>query len=212
MRPATFLSLVPLLLAGCGARSIDLPQDPVDRAATCGVVAAASARTATADVRAPLPFEAQGRILHYALLAASEGGEFQPDTANRISKRMSELQERIVEGKWEALTPACGAAFPPSVSSAAALPEARLDAQLACEALADFVTTALEQQESTYPNEMSELRAMRREVNDALAPGLRARAGAAREAQTAERHEALAKAARLGPPMPVLARCSERFE
>ena len=45
------------------------------------------------DVKAPLPLAAQGKIFHYALLAASEGGEFKAETANRINKRMRELRK-----------------------------------------------------------------------------------------------------------------------
>ena len=53
---------------------------------------------------------------------------------------------------------------------------------------------------------------MRTELNDALAPGLRARAGASREAQSRERDRGLAAAAALGSPIPVLDKCLERFK
>jgi hypothetical protein len=200
-----------LLLAGCGAKSLDLPSDPVDRAATCGVVAAATARTSVPDVKAPLPLAAQGKIFHYALLAASEGGEFKADTANRVNKRMGELQEGITSGKWRDLAPACAAAFPAAEKTEVALPEGRLDAQLACEELAEFTSLALEGSEVHYGNELAAYRRMRSSLNDALAPGLRARAGAKLEAQGRERKRALAAAAQLGSPMAVLDKCVERF-
>ncbi len=83
------------LLAGCGGpKALTLPEDPIDRAATCGVVAAAEARAGSPDIKAALPFEAQGRILHHALVAASEGGSFSGQKASAVSKRMSELQGR----------------------------------------------------------------------------------------------------------------------
>ncbi|MEA3065303.1 MAG: hypothetical protein QOJ27_1755 [Sphingomonadales bacterium] len=200
-----------LLLAGCGAKSLDLPADPVDRAATCGVVAAATARTSVPDVKAPLPLAAQGKIFHYALLAASEGGEFKADTANRVNKRMGELQEGITSGKWRDLAPACAAAFPAAEKTEVSLPEGRLDAQLACEELAEFTSLALEGSEVHYGNELAAYRRMRSSLNDALAPGLRARAGAKLEAQGRERKRALAAAAQLGSPMAVLDKCVERF-
>ena len=203
--------LVALLLSGCGAKTLQLPADPVDRAAACGVVAAATARTSVKDIKAPLPLAAQGKILHYALLAASDGGAFEADKANRVSKRMGELQEGITGGKWRDLAPACDSAFPAAVKTAAALPAGRLDAQLACEELADFVTVALEGEEIHYGNELAGYRRMRSALNDALVGGLRARAGGGLEAQGRERNRALAAAAQLGSPVTVLDQCAQRF-
>lgn len=201
-----------LLLAGCGPKPLALPADPVDRAATCGVVAAATARTAVTDIKAPLPLAAQGKIFHYALLAASAGETFDADTANRVNKRMRELQENITGGKWRALAPACDSAFPIAARAEATLPEGRLDAQLACEELAEFASVALEGEEVNYGNELAAYRRMRSELNDSLGPGLRARAGAGLEAQSSERKRALAAAAKLGSPIAVLDTCAERFK
>lgn len=204
--------LAALLLAGCGDKALQLPADPVDRAATCGVVTAAVARTAVADVQAPLPLAAQGKIMHHALLAASNGGEFEAETANRVNKRMRELQESITGGKWQDLVPACDAAFPAAAKTEITLPGGRLDAQLACEELADFADVALEGQEIHYGNELAGYRRMRSALNDALAPGLRSRAGADVEAQRRERKRALAAATQLGSPIPVLDACVARFD
>jgi hypothetical protein len=201
-----------LLLTGCGAKPLALPADPVDRAATCGVVAAAAARTALTDVKAPLPLAAQGKIFHYALLAASSGETFEADTANRVNQRMGALQESITGGKWQDLTPACDSAFPAAGKTEVSLPEGRLDAQLACEELAEFASVALDGEEVNYGNELAAYRRMRSELNDALAPGLRARAGAGLEAQTGERKRALAAAAKLGSPIAVLDTCAEKFK
>jgi hypothetical protein len=201
-----------ILLAGCGPKSLALPADPVDRAATCGVVAAAAARTSLADVQAPLPLPAQGKIYHYALLAASTGEAFEAETANRVNQRMRALQESITGGKWRDLAPACDAAFPAAGKTDVTLPEGRLDAQLACEELAEFTSVALEGEEVHFGNELAAYRRMRSELNDALGPGLRARAGPGTEAQTLERTRALAAAAKLGSPIAVLDRCAERFK
>jgi hypothetical protein len=201
-----------LLLAGCGPKALSLPDDPVDRAATCGVVFAASARSAVADIKAPLPLAAQGRILHYSLLAASEGGEFKAEIANRVSKRMGELQESITGGNWKDLAPDCDSAFPLTAKTDPVLPEERLDAQLACEELAEFASVALQGEEINYGNELAGYRRMRTAVNDALASGLRARAGASPDAQFKARRRALAAAAQLGSPIRVLDACMERFK
>ncbi|HYE29460.1 MAG TPA: hypothetical protein VEA61_14670 [Allosphingosinicella sp.] len=212
MKPAALFIAAFFVLAGCGPKPLALPTDPVDRAATCGVVAAANARTAVADVQAPLPLAAQGKIFHYALLAASTGEAFEAETANRVNKRMRELQESITGGKWKDLTPACDAAFPAAIKTEVTLPAGRLDAQLACEELAEFTSVALEGEEIHYGNELASYRRMRSELNDALAPGLRARAGGSLEAQQKERHRALAAAAQLGSPIAVLDTCVERFK
>src|SRR3546814_11677302 len=76
-----------LLFSACGPKALTLPEQPVDRAATCGVVAATEARAATPDIKQPLPFTAQGRILHYALLAGAEGEEFSAETATAVNQR-----------------------------------------------------------------------------------------------------------------------------
>jgi hypothetical protein len=201
-----------LLLAGCGGpKPLTLPEALVDRAATCAVVAAAGARLATSDVQSPLPLAAQGKVAHYALLAATEGGPFDPGIASSVSRRTSALQEQVTAGKWQDLAPACASAFPAAERTAFKLPEGRLDAQLACEELADFAATALAAQKVHYRGELAAYGYMRSALNDALAPGLRARAGSSLPAQQRERRKALAAAARLGSPIAVLDACKARF-
>jgi len=211
LKPSCLPPLLALLLSGCGPKPLELPADPVDRAATCGVVAAAAARTAVIDVKAPLPLAAQGKIFHYALLAASEGGEFEAETANRINKRMRELEAGITGGKWRDLVPVCDSAYPVTGKTDVSLPSGRFQAQIACEELAEFTSVALEGSEVHFGNELAGYRRMRTELNDALAPALRARAGSSTEAQSRERDRALAAAAALGSPIAVLDKCRERF-
>jgi hypothetical protein len=201
-----------LPLTACGAKSLELPAEPVDRAATCGVVAAAAARTAVTDVKAPLPLAAQGKIFHYALLTASEGGAFKAETANRVNKRMRALEAGITGGKWRDLVPVCDSAFPGTGKNDVELPVGRFEAQIACEELAEFTNIALDGSEVHFGNELAGYRRMRTELNDAIAPGLRAKAGSSTEAQSRERNRALAAAAGLGSPIPVLDKCLERFK
>lgn len=212
MKPTLSCLVAALVLSGCGEKALELPSDPVDRAATCGVVAAAEARTAVTDVQAPLPLAAQGKIFHYALLSASEGGEFKAETANRVNKRMRELEAGITSGKWRDLVPVCNSAFPATGKTDVTLPSGRFEAQIACEELAEFTSIALEGAEMHFGNELAGYRRMRSELNDALAAGLRARAGSSPEAQGRERDRALAAAASLGSPIPVLDKCVERFK
>lgn len=200
-----------LLLSSCGApKPLELPQQGPDRAATCGVVAAAEARLKI-DVKAPLPIEVQGRILHYALLEASSGGEFDAESAGNVSRRMSEIQEQVTKGKWQALGPACASAYPETRTKTVELPSGRFEAQVGCVELADFLTKRLANQEVNYGNALAAWNRMRRETNDAMAAGLASRAGADLGAQQRLRRKALAEAARLGPPVAVMEQCVKRF-
>jgi hypothetical protein len=200
-------------LASCGGpRALTLPTDAVDRAATCGIVAAAEARSATADFNQPLPLAAQGRILHHALLAASEGGRFSAETAGEVSRRMTALQAGVTNGKWQDLAPACRAAFPAAAAGAGAtLPADRLDAQLGCSELAQFTVTALEADKAHYGAELADYRRLRTRLSDRIGPALRSRTGSSLTAQRAEGDKALAAIAQLGSPVALLDRCLKTF-
>ena len=203
-----------LALAGCGGeKALTLPADPVDRAATCAIVAAAEARQgASVDVSQPLPIEAQGRILHYPLLAASEGGSFSADVANQVNARMQALQDEVTSGKWQDLVPACTQAFPATAAAGAVkLPAARFEAQLACVELTEFLANALESQQASARAKVADYRTLRRDLNDAMGAGMRARAGGDLEAQRRVRNEGLAAAAQLGNPVAVAEACRESF-
>ena len=209
MRVASIITLA--MLAGCGPETLTLPADPIDRAATCGVVAAAEARIGT-DVTAELSFRAQTRIIHHALLAGAEGDEFAADRATAVSRRMAELQEDIVAGKWQALAPACKEAFPPVSSTTLSLPGDRLEAQLGCDELADFTTEALAGQGSAYDRELGELASLNRTLDRTVGPALRARVGAGIEAQQALRGRALAGIAKAGALANILRECRRRYD
>jgi hypothetical protein len=208
MRPLLIVSI--LLLASCGPKTLTLPDQPVDRAATCGVIAANSARLATHDIQAALPFEAMGRIIHYPLLAGSSGGSFSSDVAAQVQARMTELQDGISEGKWQELVPACRAAFPATAVEQVELPGDRLDAQLGCVELGDFMRSALEEQ-ADYANELGEYRKLGMKLEATLTTGLGSRVGSNLRARQEERRKALATIAKAGPPVAVLRECLARF-
>ena len=71
MRRFLPVALTAGLLASCGPKPLELPADPVDKAATCAIVSASRALAAQADIKAELPFAEQVRITHYAMLAGS---------------------------------------------------------------------------------------------------------------------------------------------
>lgn len=206
---ATVLSCA-LLVSSCGPKTLVLPEEPVDRAATCGVVATAEARAATPDIKAPLRFEAMGRILHYPLLAGSAGEGFSPDTAAAVQKRMMDLQDRITGGKWQELVPACKAAFPAAEAREVKIPADRFEAQLGCDELGDFMRSALEEQ-GKYDEELRGYRQLSDKLDAPLGAGLRSRVGASLNAQQEERRKALAAMAKAGPPVAVMSECISRF-
>lgn len=199
-----------LLLASCGPKALTLPEQPVDRAATCGVIAAQSARLATHDIQAPLPFDAMGQIIHYPLLAGSAEGSFSSAVAAKVQTRMTELQDRISEAKWQELIPACQTAFPATVVDQVELPADRFEAQLGCVELGDFMRSALEEQ-AEYGNELAEYRELGRKLEATLTTGLRSRAGPDLGARQEARRKALAMIAKAGPPVAVLRQCLGRF-
>lgn len=200
-----------LLLASCGPQALTLPDQPTDRAATCGIVAAAGARLAVTDVSAPLPLADHGRIVHYALLAATESGEYDTESAGAVSRRMQSLQAQVTAGEWQPLAAACKTAYPAAEKQDVALPEDKFEAQIQCNELARFMTEALSGQASSYRNEIADYRHLHERLNDRIAPALNAKAGPEISDQRKLRHRALADASRLGAPIATLSRCLERF-
>ena len=206
----TLLLAGAVLLSSCGPKTLILPEEPVDRAGTCGVVAAAEARAGTVDVKAALPFDAMVRILHYPLLAGSAGERFSSETATAVQRRMTELQDPIIDGKWQELVPACKAAFPATSVEAVSLPADRFEAQLGCYELGDFVRSALDDNVD-YDEDIRPYRDLAQRLDPLLGVAMQARAGATASAQREERDEALAAITKLGPPVAVMRECIAKF-
>lgn len=203
--------LFALALAGCGPRMAELPADPVQRAATCGVVAAAEARRVSGNVEAKLTIEQQGGILHYALLAGAEGGSFDQSRAAAVVNAMPGLGDEVTGGKWEPLVQQCQAAYPATnAAGPVQLPADPLRAQAGCQELGSFITNALRASESDFPDRMRAYDAMRRGLDARL--GATAHARGLSQAQASDaRDKAMAELIRLGQPTAVLERCVERF-
>jgi len=199
-----------LLITSCGPKSLELPAQPIDRAATCGVVAAAEARAGTADIKAPLSFASMQRILQYPLLAGSTGDSFVPESASAVQSKMTELQGRIIAGKWQDLVPACKAAFPATAITKLELPADRFQAQLGCYELADFIRSALEKG-GEYDNELSAYHELSMKLDPVLGAGLSSRGGTDFKSQQEQRHKALATIVKAGPPTEVMRQCVAKF-
>ena len=203
---------VVMLLSSCGPKTLALPSDPVDRAATCGVVAAIEARAATPDVKADLSFAAQGRIIHYALLAGAEGGGFSSERAAAVNARMVALEPDIVKSKWQDLVPPCRAAFPLAATQSVNLPKDTLRARLGCDALGDFLLKAMAKQDSAYAKEFLAYRQLSEKLDRSTMIGaLRGRAGTDQEARRDERDKALGEIVQSGSPAAVMDECIVRY-
>lgn len=202
--------LLPLVLAGCGEKPAALPGDPIRRAATCGVVAAADARRA-GGVDAKLTIEQQGHILHYALLAGAEGGSFDKGRSAAVVNAMPALGDKVTAGAWESLIAECAAAYPASrPAQGITLPSDALAAQAGCHDLADFMTTALRAQEANFVDRMRAYDGLKRALDPKMGVTLKAR-GLNQVQANAARAKALAALVTLGPPTAVLDQCVKKF-
>jgi hypothetical protein len=201
---------VALMMAGCGEKTPTLPADPVEQAATCGVVLAATQRGA-AGVKGDLTAEAQMRIFHYPLLAASRGASFDHDVADAVFKRMPALFDQTIKGEWQTLQPACAAAFPQAQIAAPKLPTAPLDSAAQCYAMVNFMRKALGGLGGSYEEAGSRYGVLATKLDAQLSTAL-TRAGI-RSDEARKRHAdaALAAAAKLGQPPALLDQCATKF-
>lgn len=198
------------LISGCGEKTASLPTEPLDRAATCGVVAAASEREA-AGAKGELPAEGQARILHYAMLYASTDDRLDQGKVNSVSKRMPALFDQTIKGKWQGLRAACAQAFPPSQVRQPVLPAKPVESMLQCYALADFLRKVLSEQGGGYGAAANAYGALKDRLDTKMVPALRA--AGLRNGPTLQhkRLEALAAAAKLGQPPAVIAACEKKY-
>ena len=211
--PIVLVSTAALALSACGAPKLALPADPIGKAATCGVVAAADARAANAEqVAAPLSFDRQGHIIHYALLAGAQGDRFSRTAAAAVVERMQVIQDAVTDGKWKALVQPCNAAYPEANSAnAVTLPSDPLEAEMSCYTLSKFMAKALAVQGNAYEKQLLEFGTLGRNLDPRIGRGLDRRGIRSEAARLAQRDIALAKAARLGSPAKVMDACTARY-
>ncbi len=199
-----------LALAGCTKPTAQLPTDPIDLAASCGVIAAASEREA-AGAKGDLSAAAQGRILHYAMLYAASGDSFDPAKVNIVSKRMPALFDHLIRGKWQNLRPGCASAFPATRVAQPALPPKPVDAMLQCYGLADFLRKALAEQGPSYASAANEYGVLTGKLDIRMTSVLRAEGLHNGDALKAKRLEELAAATKLGQPPAVIDACEKKY-
>ncbi|WP_235536193.1 MULTISPECIES: hypothetical protein [unclassified Sphingomonas] len=205
-------SAMALLLAGCGPKQLALPGDPIDKAATCAVVSAASARAGAPNVKGDLGFDAQTRILHYAMLAASEGGPFSAKKASEVVGRMGEVEKAVTDGKWQALMAPCDQAYPEVKKTAGIeLPKGKFDAEIGCYSLGDFLVKTVTTSDPKAQEQLAALMKMRRDLDGSVGSQLKARGAAGYERTLELKQGALGRMTKLGAPAETARICKNRF-
>lgn len=213
MRNSIFaMSAMALVLGGCGPKQLALPSDSVGKAATCAVVSAADARARSPQAQGDLGFDDQTRILHYAMLSASDGGAFSAKKASEVVSRMGEVEASVTGGKWQELVAPCDQAYPQvKKTTDIELPKGRFDAALGCYSLGDFLVKTVQTKDARAQERLSELMKMRRDLDGTIGSGLKAR-GASEYEQTLEmKQKALGGMVQLGAPAETLKICQSRF-
>ncbi|WP_294394226.1 hypothetical protein [uncultured Sphingomonas sp.] len=200
-----------LLLGGCGEKTVTLPSDAVEQAATCGVIAAATEREA-AGVKGELPADAQARIFHYALLAGSSGETFDNGKADAVFQRMPKLFDQTIKGKWQTLRPSCQAAYPATQIKSPALPVDPLESVAQCYAITNFMRKALGSQGAAYQEAATRYGVLGTKLDTRLASALDRAGMRSPEARKRNSDHTLATSAKLGQPPAVIAACEAKYD
>jgi hypothetical protein len=210
MNKALLLVLPGLVMAGgCGPKQVALSTDPVERAATCGVVAAANARVKTTDIKAPLSLDAKGETLRYALLTGAQEDVFSADQAGAVVNRMAQIADKVIEGNWKKLVAPCAEAYP-AVTGKPELPKDPLEAGMGCDMMRQFVGRALAS-DGRYEDTLVKYSALERALDTKLAP-LMSRNGVDDGAESMERkRKAMSTLAKSGNPTQVMEACVQRY-
>ncbi len=202
--------LAALILPGCTSKAPTLPDDPVEKAASCGVIAAASEREAT-GVKGDLPAAAQERIFHYPLLAGSTGKSFDDDRAQKVFQRMPKLFDQVIQDQWQTLKPACASAFPQTQIAQPTLPANSLDSMLQCYVLTDFMRKSLGSLGGSYGEASTKYGVFTAKLDGKVSTALAATGIKNGPALQGRRAAALAAAAKMGQPPAVIAACMKKY-
>ncbi len=200
------------LASGCGRQQLTLPDDPIERAATCGVIETATARVhGGGAVGKPLTAETQGRILHYALLAASADKSYDSAIASAVVKRLPIIADKVTAGDWQKLRAPCAAAYPLVAKVPSSLPNDPLTAALGCDELATFMQTALARQNYAFASTLEGYDDLNRALDRRIAPLFVKRGIMSLPARLAQRIKALAAIVERGAPAPTIKLCAARY-
>ena len=146
------------------------------------------------------------------LLAGAAEEPFSQDRVAAVVNRMPQIGDQVTKGKWQALVPACAAAYPQAVRTAPVeLPANVLDAQLSCYTLAAFLDKALSAQGDAYVADLTKYDALRRNLDGRIGTKLAAQGKSSAETQADDRAGRLGAAAKLGPPVKVMEACVTEY-
>ena len=193
-------------LAGCAGAPLDLPDDPVARAATCSAVRTLELRSGRTDER-PVSFAGSTEILHFAMIyAAEEAVEADQRRLTAVSARVPDVLRDLDGKNWASLVEPCNAAYPETQRNAAALPGDPFEAGMTCFALTDFLSRSA----ADHPAEQRSLAGLAERALSAAQPELRNRAHDNDEAHRIATGYA-ARAFKAGRPSSLIAQCRRRF-
>lgn len=178
-------------------------------AATCGIVAAAKAREAQTDIKAPLSLAAQGDILRHALAIGARQPIFDQAGASAVIKGMSERAGKVTDGDWKSGIEPCNAAYPPPPEPAK-LPNDPYIAGLGCDALGSFMRAALGS-DGRYEETLSKYNRLEAALDTKLAPMLAAKGKDSTEAAQLEKRKAMSMIVKLGRPDQLMDACVARY-
>lgn len=206
---ATLMISSLLMTSGCGPGKLSLSDDPVMSAATCGIVAAAKAREAQADIKAPLSLAAQGDILRHALVIGGREPVFDQAAASAVVNAMSERASKVTDGDWKSVIEPCNTAYP-APPEPAKLPSDSYTAGLGCDALGSFMRAALGS-DGRYEETLSKYNRLEAALDVKLAPMLAAKGKTSTEAAQLEKRKAMSTIVKLGRPDQLMEACVARY-
>ena len=206
------VSAAALMLGSCGPKQLTLPSDPIDRAATCAVVSAADSRAKAPEAKGDLDFDAQTRIIHYAMIAGSEGNGFSAKRASAVVNRMGEVEADITNGKWQDLVAPCDQAYPVVKKiDGIELPKGRFDAELGCYSMGDFLVKTVTTTDPRAQESFAAFQKMKRRLDGPIGSALKARGAGSYVKTQALKEAALVQMTKLGAPAEVMKICTSRF-
>jgi hypothetical protein len=204
------LVLAGLVLASgaCTSAPLQLPDDPLERAAACTAARTLELREGKQG-DGPVTFAGATEIIHFAMLYAAEDAvEVDPRRLDAVKARSERAVAELAGQNWASLVEPCNASYPETQKDPASLPGDPFEAGMTCYALGDFLARSVQ---ASFPDEQRALAGMAERALTAAQPALRERARDDNaEAQRIANGYA-ARAFKAGRPTLLLGQCRRRF-
>ena len=194
-------------VGACASAPLELPEESLERAATCTAVRTLELRAGKAE-EGPLSFAGFTEIVHFGMMHASEDAVRVDLERLAAVQRRAEDEVRSLDGEnWLSLVEACNAAFPETQKDPAPLLSDAFEAGMTCYAFGDFLARA---SAANFPHEQRSLAAMAERALAAAQPVLRQRARDEADARRISEGYA-ARAFNAGRPTSLVGQCQRRF-